>query len=311
MRFIRAAWFRLRVLLDRPALDSELDRELRDHVERETRANVARGMPPAEARRAALVAFGGVQRYKEETRDARGGALVEDFLEDVHYAARGLMRRPGFTAVAVVTLALGIGATTAIFSAVDTLILRPLPFKDADRLMNVSLVAPATPERPANANMPWSYPKFLLFRDQQRVFETVTLAAPGGEVNVTGSNPERVGAEEIDAQYLPTLGVRIARGSNFPLEEDAHPGAAALAIISDRLWRRRFSADSAVVGKSIALEGRSYEIVGVTPPGFLGLSGQADVLTPLTVNTAEALGVVGNVLREGYFVVARRKASVS
>jgi predicted permease len=310
MRMIRAVWFRLRVLLDRPALDNELDRELRDHVERESRANLARGMLPAEARRAALIAFGGMQRYKEETRDAHGGALVEDFVQDVQYAARGLMRRPGFTAVAVLTLALGVGATTAIFSAVDTLILRPLPFKDSDRLMNVNLVSPATSDGPGNANASWSYPKFLFFRDQQRVFESVTFAGPAGEVNVTGDNAERVGQEEIDAQYLPTLGVQVARGSNFPVEEDAHPGAPALAIISDRLWHRRYSADPAIVGKSIALEGRSYVIVGVTPPGFLGLSGEADILVPITVNIGTAEGL-GQKLRDGTFVVARRKVSVS
>ncbi len=194
------------------------------------------------------------------------------------------MRRPGFTAVAVVTLALGIGATTAIFSAVDALLLRPLPFRDPGRLMNVSLVVPATPQRPRNASMPWSYPKFRLFRDQQRVFESVTLTLMGRRYNLTGDNPEVIAGDEIDAQYLPTLGIQVQRGSNFPLEEDAHPGARALALISDRLWHRRFGADPQIVGKSIAIEGRSYEIAGVTPPGFLGLSGQADVLTPIVAS---------------------------
>jgi putative ABC transport system permease protein len=156
--------------------------------------------------------------------------------------------------------------------------------------------------------MSWSYPKFRLFRDEQRVFESVTLTLMGRQYNLTGENPEVISGDEIDGQYLPTLGIQVQRGGNFPIEEDAHPGARALALISDRLWHRRFGADPQIVGKSIALEGRSYEIVGVTPPGFLGLSGQADVLVPITASAGESLiQPDGN----GYTMVARRKSSVS
>lgn len=299
---------RIRSLFRRKQVERELDEEIRDHLERQTAANIAAGMSAADGRAAALRAFGGVERRKDEVRDTRGVSLVEDFLQDIRYAARGLIRRPGFTAVAVITLALGIGATTAIFSAVDALMLRPLPFRDPARLMNVTLVVPATPQRPENAKMSWSYPKFRAFRDQQRVFESVTLTLMGRLYNLTGNDPEVIAGDEIDGQYLRTLGIQVQRGGNFPFEEDAHPGESALALISDRLWRRRFRADPQIVGESIALEGRSYEIVGVTPPGFLGLSGQADVLIPITAITAESLMQPD---RHGYTMVARRKSSVS
>lgn len=307
-RWVYIIPLRIRSLFRRKQVEQELDEEIQGHLERQTAANVAAGMSAADARAAALRAFGGVERHKDDVRDTRGVTFIEDFFQDIRYAARGLMRRPGFTAVAVITLALGIGATTAIFSAIDALILRPLPFRDPEQLMHVSLVVPATPQRPGNDNMSWSYPKSRVFRDQQRVFESVTLTSMGRLYNLTGSDPEVIAGDEIDAYYLPTLGIHVQLGGNFPNEADAAAGGHALALISDRIWRRRFSADSQVVGKSIALEGRSYEIIGVTPPGFLGLSGQADVLIPITAGTAESLVQPD---RHGYMMVARRKSSVS
>jgi putative ABC transport system permease protein len=234
--------------------------------------------------------------------------MFDDLLQDVRYAARGLVRRPGFTAVAVVTLAVGIGGTTAIFSAVNTLILRPLPFKDPARLMKVSLTIPPNGRLPAMTDVVWSYPKFLAFRDQQRVFEDVTLTSSGRQFNVTGGEPERIGGEEVDSRYLPTLGVEVKRGANFPADEDAHPDAPKIALISDGLWQRRFGADPAIVGKSIELDKESFLIVGVTPPGFRGLSGQVEVLVPITVRPADDLGQAQS---HSYVMIARLKPSVT
>jgi putative ABC transport system permease protein len=293
--------------------DAELDSLLDERIA----YLVDRGMTPAAARAEALERLGGViddtrneLQHSAQRRERRMQIreTLDDLLQDLRYAARGLARRPGFTAVAVLTLAIGIGATTAIFSAVHTLILRPLPFKDPGRLMKVSLTMPPIGTMPAMIDLVWSYPKFLAFRDQQRVFDDVTLTSGGRQFNVTGGEVERIGGEEVDTRYLPTLGVEVKRGANFPAEEDAHGGAPKLALISDGLWQRRFGADPAIVGKAIELDQESFQIVGVTPPGFRGVSGEADVLVPITVRPADDLSQAQS---HSYFLFARLKPSVT
>src|SRR5215470_1154637 len=138
MSFVRATWYHLRALVRRTRVDDELDAEMRDHIARETKANVARGMSEDEARRAALVAFGGVERFREETRDTRALQWIDTALQDLRYALRGLRRAPAFAIVAITTLGLGIGATTAVFTVVDRVLLRSLPFFQSDRLYALS-----------------------------------------------------------------------------------------------------------------------------------------------------------------------------
>lgn len=203
-------------------------------------------------------------------------------VQDVRYALRGLARRPGFTVVAILTLAVGIGANTAIYSAVDALLLRSLPYREPSRLMDVAL-------RDAEGEpSPWSYPKYLVFRDAQRSYSSLALNTEL-QATLTGANPERVGLEEVGARYLSILGVRVALGRDFPAELDAGPGARKFALISDALWQRRFGADEKVVGRTIDIDGAPYEIAGVLPPGFKGLSGKADAITPLTSRAASGL----------------------
>lgn len=208
-------------------------------------------------------------------------------IQDVRYALRGLARRPGFAAVAILTLAVGIGANTAIYSAVDALLLRSLPYREPSRLMDIAL-------RDAEGEpSPWSYPKYLVFRDAQQSYSSLALST-GLQATLTGPNPERVGTEQVGARYLSTLGVRVALGRDFPAELDAGPGARKVALISDALWQRRYGADEKVVGKTIDIDGAPYEITGVLPPGFKGLTGKADAITPLTSRAASELNEAWN-----------------
>src|SRR5262249_7836385 len=163
--------------------------------------------------------------------------------------ARGLSRTPGFTAVAVATLAIGIGATTAIFSAVNALILRPLPFREPQRLMSVSLTAPAMGSTPANDAMPWSYPKFVIFKEGQSAFERLALCT-STQVATTSGEAELLRGEWVGARYFTTLGIAPALGRGFDPAVDAPVGGRRDALISDALWQRRFAADPSVVGRT-------------------------------------------------------------
>jgi len=207
---------------------------------------------------------------------------LDDFWHDIRYAARGLVRRPTFTIVAVLTLAIGIGANTAIFSAVDAVLLRTLPYRDPSRLSDIALTS--TSGGPTQ----WSWAKFQVFRDAQRSWSSVAIYAAQQAI-LTGTDPERVRIERVSARYLPTLGVRIANGADFPATQDAGPDAPKRALISDALWQRRFQADPGVVGRSIQINSAAYEIIGVLPPAFRGLSGQAEALIPIASQGADDL----------------------
>ncbi|HWP71808.1 MAG TPA: ABC transporter permease [Gemmatimonadaceae bacterium] len=277
--------------LRRKLARQEMRDELAFHVEERVAQLVARGMSPEDARAEAIRRLG--PRYantgdalersaelKERRIDVR--ERLREFTDDVRYAVRGLAMRPGFTAIAVLTLGIGIGANTAIYSAVDALLLRSLPFVEPGRLLDI--VQTSRDEGSA----PWSYPKYAFFRNQQRSY--AALAAHSASQSIlTGADPERIPVEEVTAAYLQTLGIRVARGRDFPAQLDAAPAAARVALISDALWQRRFNADPAVVGRSLGLNNQPWEIIGVLPPGFRGLSGRAEVLLNLSARSAEAL----------------------
>jgi len=217
---------------------------------------------------------------------------MESLIQDLRYAARTLLHQKAFTVIAVLTLAIGIGASTAIFSVVDATILRTLPYQEPERLMNVSLVTPLKARRgqSTSGDIVWSYPKYATFRDSQQVFESTALYT-GTAVSLSGvGDPERLRVENVSASYFPTLGVRAAVGRTFLLEEDSVPARDFVAVISFGLWERRFGADPNIIGKTIGLDRRQHTVVGVLPPGFHGLSGPADVWTPVHVNSAEDLG---------------------
>ena len=221
--------------------------ELAFHVEERVAQLVALGMSRDDARAEAIRRLGitwedaerelgDSAEHKERRLDMR--ERLREFGDDIRYALRGLANRPGFTAIAVLTLGIGIGANTAIYSAIDALLLRSLPFAEPGRLMDIVQTSSD------DGNAPWSYPKYAFFRDNQRSY--ATLAAHGsGQVILTGSDPERVAYEEVTTQYLATLGVRVAHGRDFPPEIDIAGGAQRVVLISDALWQRRFNADPA------------------------------------------------------------------
>ena len=284
--------YRLRVLLRPGRHARDLDEEIRFHLSLEAmqREHAARGaLSSSDARWAARRRFGNLTTTKEEARHMAGLGFFDTAEQDVRFALRSFRRAPGFTAVAVLTLAVGIGANTAIFSAVNAMLLRPLPFREPERLMQVSLTVPARGDVPARDDAPWSYPKFVTFRSTQTIFQDLTLWMEFQATVRVGTDAERSAFEFVDGRYLPTLGVRPSLGRNFSTEEDAVPGGARVAMLSDAFWKRRFNADSSVVGQAVIVDGNPYTVVGVLPPGFRGLSGRAELLVSFMSQDAEQL----------------------
>src|SRR5215467_14390708 len=242
--------------------DVELDQELGFHLESEIEQNLARGLSPEEARRAAFRQFGGVDRFKEECRDARGTSFVESLASDLRYCARSLLKRPAFTSIVVVTLALGIGANTEVFSVVYALLLRPYPFRDLDRLVLVreSGAAESEAQRVAPAD-------FVDLRNTNNAFEQMAAYRYRG-LNLTGAgNPEPVDACMVSPNFFDMIGVSPARGHGFYPDQELE-GKDQTAILSYPFWQRQFGGNPAVLGSTINLNGRSYTIVGVMPERF-------------------------------------------
>ncbi|HET9983694.1 MAG TPA: ABC transporter permease [Longimicrobiales bacterium] len=246
--------------------ERELADELAFHLEMATEQNIARGMSAAEARRAALLAFGGVERFKEEARDARGTRLLENFAGDVRYAARGLRRAPGFTAAAVVTLGLGIGANSAIFSAVDAVLLRPPPFPAPGRLV---LLWGQRPDA-GSPELPISYPNFRDLREATSAFAGVAAwsSFEDSRLVLTGAGePEQLRFGVASGDFFDVLGVWPVAGRTFtPADDEARSGPVVL--VSEGLWRRRLGGEPGAVGRSLTLDGRPYTVVGVLPASF-------------------------------------------
>src|SRR5262249_47823030 len=254
---------RLRALLRKSEVERELDEELRYHIEQQAEQNIRLGMNPEEARQAALKSCGGVEQAKERSRDTRGVRWIEDFWQDLRYGARMLMKNPGFTLIAVITLALGIGANTAIFSVVNGVLLRPLPYKDPQQL--VMVFAPRRLEQEFNI----SSGGFTLLRDQKQVFEQVAAFLPMlDSASITGDGePEFLGGVTVSANLFTLLGVEARYGRTF-LPEEEKPGSDRVVVISHRLWQRRFGSDQKIIGRTISLNYEPHKVVGVMPPGF-------------------------------------------
>ena len=311
MSLLHSLRHRLRVLLRPGEFQQSLEEETRFHLELEAMQQEHAGagsVTGAAARDAARRRFGNVTSHKEETRRMSGLGFFDLLSQDLRFALKSFLRTPGFTAVAVLTLAIGIGANTAIFSAVNAMLLRPLPFPEPDRLMKVSLTSPADARQPAQADRVWSYPKFVVFRDGQTVFEEIALWTEFQGTITIGGEAERAGVEYAGARYLPALGVRPAQGRNFLPEEDRHGDGPKVVILSDALWKTRFNADPAALGRTLTLFGRPYTIVGVLPPGFRGLSGRAELLIPIMSQPAEQINQAWS---HSYYAVARLKPNVT
>ncbi len=209
------------------------------------------------------------------------GAWLDPLRQDVRFALRTFRRTPAFTAIAVVTLALGIGANTAIFSGVNALLLRPLPFPEPGRLMNLTLTVPPRGDFPARDDVVWSWPKFQQFRSAQTAFVGTSLWESMQMTLRVGDQTLRDVGEFTDDGYLPTLGIAPALGRNFTAGEGGREGGEHVALISDALWQRLFAADRAVLGRALSINGVPYTVIGVMAPGFRGLSGDAVIWLPL------------------------------
>jgi putative ABC transport system permease protein len=206
---------------------------------------------------------------------------METLLQDLRYAFRTLVRQPAFTAVALLTLAIGIGANTAIYTVVDATMLRPLPYGDPSRLMKLSLIAPAMFGRPSNDDMVWSYPKYQFFRQQQNVFEDAALYQNATFTLTGAGDPEQLKGEVVSASYFPVLKLDAALGRTFRPDEDTVPERDLVAVISHGLWQTHFGGDPEIAGKTIGLDQQRFTIVGVLPAGVQGLSGPSEVWIPV------------------------------
>lgn len=309
MSLIDALRYRLRVLVDPGSYARELHEELEFHLSLDTmqREHAARGgMSSQEAHQSARRRLGNITNLEEEARTMAGLGFFDMATQDIRFALRTFRRAPGFTAIAVLTLAIGIGANTAIFSAVDALLLRPLPFAEPERLMQVSLTVPASGERPAMDDMVWSYPKYTVFRDAQKVYERTSLYTES-QFTVRGGDAERAEGEYTDSRYLPTLSIQPALGRNFAADEDSSPGGPRVVMLADTYWKRRFNADPSVLGRSLNLDGNPYTIIGVLPPGFRGLSGRADIWVPILSLPADE---VNGAWSHTFTMIARLKPGV-
>ena len=281
MRWTRKLRLRLRSLLRRASVETELDEELRFHLDRQIDDNLAAGMTPDEARHAALIEMGGLEQRKEECRDARGLALVDALRQDVAYALRGLRKGPGFATVAVLSLALGIGANTTIFTFVNAVLLRPLPYPGSDRLV-VLREQPPGGEGTVNVHPQ----NFLEWRARARSFEALALVqAP--PLNVIGADgAEQINRVQTTAELFGVFGVSPARGRAFTPEE-TRPGDHDVVILGHGFWQRWFGGDPAVVGRRLAVRDGSLTIIGVAPPGLrIGLF-EPDAYTPLPIDPAK------------------------
>jgi putative ABC transport system permease protein len=259
-RWLYTIPLRLRSLFRRSRVDLELDEELRDHIRRKTNEYVAKGMLPQEARRAALVEMGGVERCKEECRDTRRIDWIQDLIQDLRYGLRMLAKSPGFSAIAIAILAIGIGANTAIFSIVHAVLLKPLPFAHSGQLVFLSEAKPQNGISSAGT----SYDNFIEIRAQNHVFSELAGFATH-ELTLTGrGEPTAVDTGDVMPEFFALLDTKPVAGRAF-LTEDNKQGAPPVVILSETVWRERFAADPNVIGSSVTLDHRPYTVVGVMP----------------------------------------------
>ncbi|HEV2691153.1 MAG TPA: ABC transporter permease, partial [Bryobacteraceae bacterium] len=279
---------RVRSLFRRGRVESELDAELGFHLDQQMEENMVAGMGPDEARRAALRAIGDLAQHQEECRDMRGVNWIENLLQDLRYGLRTLRHAPGFAAVAILTLALGIGSNTAIFSVVQAALLRPLPYAQPDRLITLGEVRRQQEVTDRLGPSTWnaSYPDFLDWRAQSKSFESLAGFSGDGFTLRGAGDPETVFAVQATPNFLSTMGVKPQLGRDFHAGEDEESGPHA-AILTHTFWKSRFGGNPAVVGRSIQLDSNSVTIVGVLPREFeFAPGGSAQIWVPLHVGGA-------------------------
>jgi predicted permease len=273
MRWQKRIQLVLRSLLLRKRVEAELDEELRFHLDRQMEEGMAAGLTRAEAQQVARRALPGIEQQKELCREARGTLFLENLFRDVTYALRAFSHSPGFALVVVITLALSIGANTAIFSLIEATVLRPLPYPDADRL-----VALSEADRQGDDVMV-SWPDFVDWQNETTSFSAI-VALGGINFNLTGrGEAERLHGLRVSASFLSALGVHPLLGRDF-VGSDDRQGAVPVAIVSNELWERRFGGDPSIVGRNINLDGRTYSVIGVLAQNFRFLYAR-DIYIPI------------------------------
>src|SRR5438094_6738210 len=262
-------------LFRKRALDAQLDSELRFHIEELTEANIAAGLTPEEARRRAVLEFGGREQIKEELRDVHRVSIVEGSLANLKSAFRFIRKSPSFSITVILTLALGIGANSAVFSAIDGILLRPLSFPNGDQLMELRQYNPKT-RSPRTRLAP------VRLEDWNRMnstFQAITGYYTEDNSETSGPLPEKVTQAFVTPRFLQVWGISPALGRDFSPEEE-HFGGPNAILISDRFWRRRFGADPSILGKRLRLGASAFAIVGVMPASFLFAGRDVDLWSP-------------------------------
>jgi len=286
MRRLRALWMRLCALVGRVHAGVDFDAELESHIEEHTRDGVLAGLSEAEARRQAVLRLGGAEQARQAYRDRVTLPVIENVVRDVRYALRGFRRNPVFAVTAVLTLALGIGATTAVFSVVDRILFRSLPYAQDEQLVSVGLVQSLERQEFTLGGF------FYEWRDNQKPFEAMTFERGVQQCNLTENNPLHLNCALVAQSFLSVLGVRVEAGRNFVSEEDVPHGPRSV-ILSDSLWLKRFNRSPEVLNKPIEIDNEVYRIVGVLPRDFemprlqavdLLMPAQTDIAAQHTVN---------------------------
>jgi len=262
IRQLRGWLMRLFGLFHRRRREREFTEELESHLAFHIEDNLRAGMSPEEARRRALIKLGGVTLTQELYREQGGLPMLETFWQDLLYGARMLRKNPGFTAVVVLTLALGIGANAALFSVVNGVLLNPLPYSQPDQLVALHQRSPNF----ETGSIP--YPNFRDWQKDNQTFAAMALARPFGFSLIGAGEAEQVRAQLVSADFFSLLGVKPQPGRSFAPGEDER-GAAPVLLISARLWQRKFGSAPDALGKSLTLDDKSYTVVGVLPASFI------------------------------------------
>ena len=287
MNCLRKAKARFQALFCKEELDTKMDDEMRLHLEMQTQENIEAGMNPEEARYTALRQFGWAESIKETCRDQRGVRRIENLAQDIRYGLRMLAKNRGFTTVAGLTLALGIGANAAMFSIVNGILLKPLSYREPERLIRVFN---SSKERGLD-QFNVTAPAFVEWRNQNTVFEGMA-ALHGADFNLTGrGEPERIIGQSCSSSFFQLLGVNPFIGRHFTTEEEQF-GKDRVVMLSHRFWQRHFNADPGALGQALTLNSDTWLIVGVLPPGFKYRSADIELWTPLSFSP--------ETLREGY-----------
>jgi predicted permease len=283
-------------VFQKAASDTQLNSELRFHIDELTEANIAAGMKPEEARRRAILEFGGQEQVKEDLRDVYRVRVLDASVSNLKSAVRFIRKSPTFSATVILTLALAIGANSAVFSAIDAILLKPLPFPDADQLMRVDQYNPKTAS-PLHLVAP------VRLEDWNRLnstFQALTGFYSEDVSESTGPLPERITRSWVSPRFFQVWAVSPVLGREFTPDEETLNGPAA-ALISDRFWRRRFNADPNIVGKNLRLDGHLTPVVGVMPPSFLFPNREADLWCPIPAGLS-----YGQARQNNWFVVIGR-----